>query len=289
MAQWTFNEEDGATIAVDSSGHGHHGTIFGGATRLSSTGGKALSLNGTSQFVEVPSSPAWNPQGASYTVLAWLTVRNDGGPIGNDKMIIGIPNRVWSLGMWRPDNKYWSIGHLTSSPAGTPLASTLDGEQLNDVQQMVGYSKAVDEQIRFWLDDFLAASGGGAAPHVDAGEQVVHIGFCCGGNYLEAEIDEIRIYDEYLFDAAVSNLFVTGPSTNLNITVPPSNEVQADDVFSTGFVSRDFRTYELESTDDLVTSNWTGTAIFLKGNGTNMTFTVPTDASSTKSYRLVVN
>ena len=211
IGHWTFNEGSGST-AFDSSSGGNNGTIAGGASYVSTPGAFGISLNGSSQFVEIPASPLWNPQGSDFSIIAWLSVSNGGGPIGNDKMIIGVPDRVWSLGMWKPDAKFWTLGDLTSSDPGTPLAGTADGAISDGVQYMTGFSKSTSQQISFWLDGVQVDDGGGAAPFEDAGSQVVHIGECCGGNYLEAVIDEIRIYDHYLFQTEIDAIYAAGPT-----------------------------------------------------------------------------
>ena len=98
IGQWTFNEGSGST-ALDSSVNSNDGAIVGGAPYVSTGANNfGLSLDQTgSQYVEIPASPLWNPQGGDFSVLAWLSLSNgSGGPIGNDKGVVGTPTRVWA-------------------------------------------------------------------------------------------------------------------------------------------------------------------------------------------------
>ena len=45
--------------------------------------------------------------------------------------------------------------------------------------------------------------------------------------------------------------------------------------------------YELQSTENLTSNNWTTTGAFLQGNGAIMTLFDPVGTSSTKFYRVV--
>jgi hypothetical protein len=71
IASWTF-DEDGGTTLHDVTGHGHDGTINGG-TWIAGHSGSALSFNGTTNFVSVPASSAFDkPSGASFSITAWV-------------------------------------------------------------------------------------------------------------------------------------------------------------------------------------------------------------------------
>ncbi len=74
LAYWKFDEGRG-TIAADSSGNGHNGTIFG-ATWVAGQIGQALAFDGTSNYVQIPPDPSIdNLQG--LTIAAWIYPRQD--------------------------------------------------------------------------------------------------------------------------------------------------------------------------------------------------------------------
>ena len=72
MGYWGFNEGSGTT-AHDSSGNGDDGTLSSPAPAWTSgkVGSGALSFNGTSNYVEVPSSSVLSPS-AQLTLSAWM-------------------------------------------------------------------------------------------------------------------------------------------------------------------------------------------------------------------------
>ncbi|PIN74398.1 hypothetical protein COV20_00020 [Candidatus Woesearchaeota archaeon CG10_big_fil_rev_8_21_14_0_10_45_16] len=82
VGYWTFDEAGGDTV-LDYSGHGHDGTIVGGAQRLAGVAGTCLNLNGTDQYATIASDPAFNLD--PYTFSSW--VRTD-GPLRDNGRII---------------------------------------------------------------------------------------------------------------------------------------------------------------------------------------------------------
>jgi glucose/arabinose dehydrogenase len=69
-AAWGFNEASGTT-AVDSSGNAQNGTIVGASRTASGKYGKALSFNGTSNYVNVPDSNLLDLT-TGMTISAWV-------------------------------------------------------------------------------------------------------------------------------------------------------------------------------------------------------------------------
>jgi len=68
VAYWRFEEGNGS-VATDSV-NGHDGTIYEAARTTGQVGG-ALHFDGTNDRVEVPSDPAFMPQG-KFTTEAWI-------------------------------------------------------------------------------------------------------------------------------------------------------------------------------------------------------------------------
>ena len=68
VAYWRFEEGNGS-VATDSV-NGHDGTIYEAARTTGQVGG-ALHFDGTYDRVEVPSDPAFMPQG-KFTTEAWI-------------------------------------------------------------------------------------------------------------------------------------------------------------------------------------------------------------------------
>jgi hypothetical protein len=82
LAAYSFDAGAG-TVATDSSGSGHHGTLINGPTWVAGHTGSALSFDGVNDFVSVPSLPHL-PQ---WTIATWVrspavpAATGDSGPI----------------------------------------------------------------------------------------------------------------------------------------------------------------------------------------------------------------
>lgn len=76
VGQWHLDEGTG-TVAADSSGHGNHGTVLGGAQWVPGRFGAALSFEGTTARVQVANSASLEPASA-VSVSAW--VKRAGSP-----------------------------------------------------------------------------------------------------------------------------------------------------------------------------------------------------------------
>jgi len=88
VASWLFDEGSGA-IAKDSSGNGKDGSIKGGAKWVAGKFNKAIELNGTDAWTEVPSIGTFD----EVTITAWVMVT---GRIGQWRPIIN--NNGWKAG-----------------------------------------------------------------------------------------------------------------------------------------------------------------------------------------------
>ena len=96
-------------------------------------------------------------------------------------------------------------------------------------------------------------------------------------------IDEVKLYDFALNEEQVLSLYtfnsVRAPVTSTNVTV--------NDTLGVSFSSEVGRTYVLQSTPDLVSSNFSDTGAIAIGNGGGMTLFDPTGPSTSKNYRVV--
>jgi Concanavalin A-like lectin/glucanases superfamily len=69
-ALWHMNETSGTTM-VDSSGHGHNGTLHNVTLGAGGFSGKAYTFNGSSSYVSVPSA-GLSPGSANITISLYL-------------------------------------------------------------------------------------------------------------------------------------------------------------------------------------------------------------------------
>lgn len=96
---------DGHT--VDITGLGHNGTLVNGATFGPGKVGRAFSFNGTTSYVQVPKSTAWDFGSKDFTIDLWVnftTVKDSGclgcidnGFIADDEGPFDIPKWIFTL------------------------------------------------------------------------------------------------------------------------------------------------------------------------------------------------
>ena len=79
VAHWRLDEGSGTT-ANDTSGHNHHGTLFGDTQWVTGYFGGALAFDGSGDYVDIEFSPelALN----EFTVSAWVNIATEPGTFG---------------------------------------------------------------------------------------------------------------------------------------------------------------------------------------------------------------
>ena len=108
VGMWLFDEGRGDK-AEDSSGTDNNATIHGGAKWVDGKFGKALSLDGSDDYVEVPHDDSLNV-GAEHTIALWFKL--DKPPVG----MAVVTKDDWAPGFWWDGGK---IRHHTHDPGGT--------------------------------------------------------------------------------------------------------------------------------------------------------------------------
>ena len=109
VGMWLFNEGRGAE-AEDSSGSGNDGAIEGGAKWVDGKFGKALSLDGSDDYVEIAHDDSLNV-GGEHTIALWFKL--DKPPAGG----MGVVTKDdWAPGFWWDGG---TIRHHTHDPPGT--------------------------------------------------------------------------------------------------------------------------------------------------------------------------
>ena len=193
LGRWGFDGD-----ALDSSGYGNHGTVYGGAAYVAAPMGQALSLDGYDDQVRVADDGSLEP--ANITVEAW--VRKIGSLTGSG-YIVSKYSTPWhgrsSYALYRGGSVlYFYIGttaaqdYFVRSPnGGTAL---LDGEWHHVAGTYDGSA------VRLYVD--FAEIGSGTSTSVAMGYDV---GDLYIGNYwtenswnFHGYIDEVRIWDKAL-------------------------------------------------------------------------------------------
>jgi len=209
---WRFDEGTG-NVAKDSSGFGNNGIIYG-AIWVDGKYGKALSFDGTNDYVQIPISsslklPLW-------TISAWVEtnvvdsayheiIRKDGA-IGANYLIDLDSANVWDSAFY--DGVQWR----TASSGITPtigmfyyVLATWDGTNL-----------------KIYVDGILKSSVNYAGSTPDQADTIVNIGSANGYRFFNGIIDEVRIYNRALSATEIQEIFQKRPdfSSKLLAKVP---------------------------------------------------------------------
>jgi hypothetical protein len=282
VGEWDLNEGSGTT-AFDSSGSGNDGTLFNG-TGLAQfftdpVNGGGVEMHGTDDYIDFGNSPIWNSPTVPFSLEAWFVIDNNGS-----KPILGVtePTPVFALeasnasGNAKGLQLYPGTDAFPNNPSHpkdlgvlTHLVGTYDGTNaiLYKNGTLGGFST-------------LAYTNPPAASTNPLRAGATHAGL---GAY-DGKIYHLRIHDVALTQAEAFANFNEGPNPG-GVTVPSTNVVVADTAGVT-FSSVVARVYRLQSTPNLVSSNFSDTGAFTIGDGGGMSLFDPAGTSTTKNYRV---
>lgn len=157
LAAWyRFEEVEGATI-VDATGHGHDGTLTGGAQRVLGKVGMGLRILGG--YVRVPASPGLDFTQAA-TVELWLKVPASTLGTGVFNIVsrgTGNSDDLFSINS-SCGNVQTIFQHVSSAPVGTTAPTTACGALQADRWTHIAI---VNDGVHFalYLDGAMAAVG----------------------------------------------------------------------------------------------------------------------------------
>lgn len=204
---WLFDEGKGDT-AGDASGNGLDGTVKGKAKWVDGKFGKALELDGSTAYVEVPAHE--NPR-AEITITIWVKSKtaawNQHGffvekrnafvlhPNANSK------NVAWAL----CNNGCWNKPHAWSTNAVGP----------NDITEWHMYTVTYDSNSGDWLiyiDGKEESSLELNKDPIDADVGALFIGndTCCAGRFGNAIVDEVAIFNVALSPDEIESMMDHG-------------------------------------------------------------------------------
>jgi hypothetical protein len=148
-ALWLFDEGSG-TIAKDTSGNGKDGSIKGGAKWVQGKFGKAIELNGTDAWTEIPSIGTFD----EVTIATWVMTT---GRTAQWRVIID--NNGWKVGdihhqLYADNRVGFSINGNTGG--NDQLGKfTFDDSQLNKWHHLATTYSDKTKKIQFYVDGQL--------------------------------------------------------------------------------------------------------------------------------------
>lgn len=206
VAYWSCNEGSG-TILTDDSGNGHDGSI-NGATWVDGVSGKALSFDGSGDYVGLPSSSglSFNTPSETFSTSFWIkpdsVIPSDQTILENeDDYIVYLDGGVLSYLKTDYGNLYHNCWHSTNPEisAGTwsHIAITYDGTGAGGTKMYVnGEEKPVTN---------TSYHGGGSASGDNFAIGIRAFDFASGS--YGGKIDEVLIYNRALTATEVQYLY----------------------------------------------------------------------------------
>ena len=203
---WWRLEETSGTVAADSSGYNHGGTISG-TTSMNGVADNALNFNGSSDRINLGNPSALNFAG-EITLSAWVRPEATNGFRNimahgytfnpNAEVLLRIHDGVYQVGSWNGQNAVAAGGNANSD--------------LNTWVHITGvYDGSHWRLYRNGVQIAVIASSQGALTVND--DWVIGSASNLSGRYFDGGVDDVRIYGRGLSAAEVSALYMeTGTS-----------------------------------------------------------------------------
>jgi Concanavalin A-like lectin/glucanases superfamily/Abnormal spindle-like microcephaly-assoc'd, ASPM-SPD-2-Hydin len=210
---------------------GNNGTLVGGVTFAPGEVGEAFSFDGTSGYVNVPSSSALQPQSA-ISVAAWVNPTSFSDPNGSAIVAkYDSAGQSWALVAFQNTGQLeWGVYgssqyfamvtgvNLTVGPGWQHVAATFD----TATQAVAVYINGVQVPI-----SCRSGYTCGTVTSIYQSSAPVQIGAYTGGNgitgFWDGLIDEVQIYDVALSAAQVQAIYNAGSAGNCKgLTFSPS-------------------------------------------------------------------
>jgi hypothetical protein len=227
---WRLDEGSGTTV-YDSSGRGHTGTFVNSPTWVTGkVGGGALSFDGVSSFVRIPSSVDFDfHTNGEFSVSAWVYPSSTGARVS---AVSRSMNNLWHCCTIEQSNATkFETEYVTRTVTGTP-SSRGDGSNLgygpNSWHHVVGV-KTTDGVVHVYVD---GVKGADSAPITNPDPDLSGLDITIGSrrsitpdSIWNGYIDDVRVYNRALSSSDIIELFNQSPSTPDPIPtdmVPPS-------------------------------------------------------------------
>jgi hypothetical protein len=207
-AYWSFD----SCTAIDDSGNGNNGTLYGNPQCVSGEKGKAFSFNGTSDYIEVPSSSSQQISTNEITVSAWIRLSDDVG-VTQWRIAEKQQTREISWGLEIFGNGYYgatgnNINFHDSNGLGwvNCLASEIN------LNPTTWYHAAATDSggiIKIYINGVLVHEclNGVGIPSLIVSPIEIARNLMENNFFFNGIIDEVRIYNRALTDAEIQELY----------------------------------------------------------------------------------
>jgi hypothetical protein len=222
VAYYPFNGN-----AKDESGNGNDGTVNGAilTTDRFGKGQASVSLNGTDNWIQIPSKST-GPSGTSdYTLSIWINTSDSLGYIVDERDAVQPMERGFCLSTYTDGNIYFDVqdGGVNSGRAllKTSFVNT-------NWHHIVGIRQG--SKSRIYSDGILMNEGTsntgsainiGTPNAISIGRRFIFASGTTGYGYYKGLLDDIRIYNRALSPAEIDSLYHEGGWTGNTTNNPP--------------------------------------------------------------------
>lgn len=200
VAYWALNESSG-TLAADSTGRGHSGTLYGNTGWAAGHNGNAAVFDGNGDYIIVPHSSDFAYTSAqSFTLTAWVYVNSlPGGWVGI--VTKGRETTVW-YGIWINTDNKWTCGAKDGSSYYNMFGGTVTTGVWHHVA--IVQNGPANQRI-LYVDGAQSVSG---ASHNANSTSELWIGCAkTTTEYLNGKVDEVRFYNYALSSSEIQSLY----------------------------------------------------------------------------------
>jgi len=205
VGYWRLDDGSG-TIAYDSSGNGHDGTLEGDPQWVAGMYGQALDFDGTDDYVDIGlgAGDYFTTLNSGFTVVGWINRASTGtydivfgagrNPVGTTA---GDDNNGWKFGIDSSDViKFTTLGILDyTSSVGVPV-----GEWAH----IAATFNEAGTEVQIYLNGTLVDTISGNGPANPAtGLYAVGFGGTGALEFFDGMLDEVRVYNQVLTDPEI--------------------------------------------------------------------------------------
>ncbi|MCH6259019.1 putative glycoside hydrolase [Puniceicoccaceae bacterium K14] len=204
IAHWSFDDGSGS-LALDTSGNGHHGTVSNG-NWVNGTDGGALEFNGSNSQVTLPTS-AFDEIDDEVTIGMWVygantQPRNDTVFFAGD----GANNRALNIHLpWNSSIVYWDAGNSGASYDRINNPATAS-DFMGQWNHWVFTKNATTGEMAIYLNGSLWHSGVGKVRSIPS-IAAASIGSQGSGSYYDGMIDDVLLFKSELSAQEILDLY----------------------------------------------------------------------------------
>ena len=219
IGYWPLDATSG-NVAVDASGSGNNGTVYGATWNPNGKVNGCLGFNGINSYVQIT-----NLVSGDFSIAFWVNTTqttgtgqwyNGAGLVDGDS-----PGTANDFGTALLGNKF-AFG------VGNPDTTISSATSINDgnCHQCVATRVQSTGAINVYVDGKLEASGTGSTALLNASSSLTFGRIDSGGGYFNGRLDEVEIFNRALGGDEIYALFNNGvfPQTTPTILLPPVSQ-----------------------------------------------------------------